>query len=331
VRSPAWLRNKPASLVAAAAAGLALIGLAVAYGGFRAYDFVENDPDFCHSCHTMNRAHSSYMASGHTAVTCHGCHEADIVNNLKQLYHFILERPDEPEKHADVPNGVCLRCHGSGERGVRDKQAGVDITQTLGHKVHEEALRLRCTACHGRDLHQFEATVKACVLCHKDQLITGGKMASNHCASCHPFADSKATSLLPRRADCLHCHEKTASEQGISFPADGPMAWDCGKCHDPHATGDGKPPGMTTEECSKCHQEPLEQGEIHKLHVGGEELGCLECHRPHDWRGDRREACGECHEDEADEDHHSGRACTTCHTDKQLHPDDDEAGETDDE
>ena len=330
MKKPAWLQDKPAYLVGAAAVGLAVVGTAMAYGGYRAYDFVENDPDFCHSCHTMNRAHASYMASGHTAVTCHGCHEGDLLNNLSQLYHFVMEQPAEPEKHAEVPNGVCLRCHGSGERGERDEHAGLDITQTLGHKVHEEALRLKCTACHGRDLHEFEATVKACVLCHKDKRVSGEKMAEAHCASCHPFADSRATSLLPRREDCLTCHEKTAEGQGVSFPANGAMAWDCGKCHAPHAASEDKPASMSDAACAKCHQEPLEEGALHKLHVGDEELGCVECHRPHGWGTPPRKACGECHEDEAGEAHNPGRACAKCHTDAQLIPEEEESGEADD-
>ena len=306
---------------------LAMLGAVVAFGGYKAYDFVENDPQFCKSCHTMNRAHDSYMASGHTAVTCHGCHEADLINNLSQLYHFLTERPDEPTKHAEVPNGVCLGCHGQTATGERAAGAGTDISKTLGHKVHEEALKLKCTACHGRDLHQFEPAVKTCVLCHKDKQIKNGKMAANHCASCHPFADSTASSLLPRREDCLACHAKTAAELHLAFPADAPMSWDCGTCHHPHGGSAGEPEKPGTEQCAKCHKEHVETGALHKLHVGDVEAACVDCHRPHDWRTGGRAACGKCHEDEVGDEHHAGHACAGCHNDEHLQAKEAEAGE----
>ena len=147
-------------------------------------------------------------------------------------------------------------------------------------------------------------------------------MEATHCVACHPFADTTASSLLPRREDCLRCHAETAKQLHVAFPEKGPMAWDCGTCHHPHAAGEGKPVSPGTAECTACHEELVKSGALHKLHVGDEEKACVDCHHPHDWRAGLREVCGKCHEDEASEDHFSGHACAGCHNDAHLYPKD---------
>ena len=58
---------------------LALLVLVLAGGGragYRAYDYVENDPQFCDSCHLMDTAFRSWEESVHWDVNCHECHWA---------------------------------------------------------------------------------------------------------------------------------------------------------------------------------------------------------------------------------------------------------------
>ena len=81
-------------------AGVAVVSLA-AFGGVRAYRFVEEDPSLCRSCHTMEEAWQQWETGEHKDVTCHSCHEGDAVTSLRQVWTYITRRPDEVHTQCD--------------------------------------------------------------------------------------------------------------------------------------------------------------------------------------------------------------------------------------
>lgn len=137
---------------------MALVG-AGAFGLVRAYRFVEDDPSFCRTCHTMRQAWDEWRDSEHSGVTCHSCHEADMVGSLRQVLRYVTRQPDEVQARAEVPASTCLNCH-------RFQEGAASAVSTDMH--HLAAGMVACPLCHGQELHQFEtpAWSDICASCH---------------------------------------------------------------------------------------------------------------------------------------------------------------------
>ena len=284
--------------------GIASAILAVVVGviGWRSNKYIEHEPKFCLSCHTMNSAYDLWEQSGHKNIECHACHIPNVVSNLKQLYVYTTERPDVVVRHAEVERDVCLRCHANDQSKVSKYN---HITSTPGHRVHAEKARIECVQCHSTSLHRFKPPKDMCVQCHKQiTLAAAGTMAEMHCLQCHSFlADDPKRPLKPDRALCLDCHQNRQIK-GEVFPVKAPMKWDCGKCHKPH-----EKLKLSNEDCAKCH-DAITEG-LHQVKAHAQ--NCQGCHKPHSWTSGVA-SCTQCHTQINPAVHHPGKgACTECH------------------
>jgi nitrate/TMAO reductase-like tetraheme cytochrome c subunit len=278
---------------------LALIGL-LATGtiavGLRAYDFVENDPRFCTSCHLMNPAAQKWQDSAHNDVGCHACHQQSIGDSLGQLYHFVRYRPAEITKHAVVDAARCAACHASHDD--RWKQ----VAETAGHMVHSTRAGIQCVTCHSKGLHRFVRPSDACADCHEMTMERESAMTSFHCTTCHNFLATDHELGSPERDDCLECHEHMQVHEE-RFDGDAPMNFPCHRCHQPH-----QHMLPTMDDCTDCH-DTSGSG----LHAVPFHADCLSCHRPHLWHVEGRATCLRCHA--ADRmDHYPDLACAGCHS-----------------
>ena len=279
------------------------VALVVVIGGLigakKGYDYIEHDPKFCTSCHTMGSAYDLWDKSGHKNIQCHTCHIANPVDNLHQLWVYTTQRPDVVVKHAEVDRSICLKCHSGGG----DVTKWNNIVATPGHALHAVKQQIQCTQCHAQNVHRFVPQKDICTVCHKSvTLKTAGTMAEMHCLQCHNFkvVDAAAKGLRPDRATCLECHEKRQVVDE-TFPAGkAPMKWDCGRCHKPH-----EKIAIGVADCQKCHL-GVDAG-IHKVKA---HQNCLDCHRPHSWSS-APAACASCHKGK--EQHNPGKACSSCH------------------
>src|SRR3990170_129381 len=66
-----------------------------AFGGFKmasAYDYMQNNPEFCRRCHIMEKAWDRWYTSEHRSVNCHECHELSMFGGagllLKTAFGF---------------------------------------------------------------------------------------------------------------------------------------------------------------------------------------------------------------------------------------------------
>lgn len=291
-------RGKKLALVAGASG---LLAVAALIGTWRAYRYIEHDPKFCTSCHTMGSAYQLWEQSGHRNVECHTCHKPDVVSNLHQLWIYATRRPDLVVKHAQVDRAVCESCHASGNNALKWSR----VLDTPGHRVHAQKQRIECTQCHAMSVHRFRPPKETCATCHvKVTLAAAGTMAEMHCQECHPFmaADAKRP-LKPDRAACLDCHG-LRQVNGEVFPAKAPMSWDCGRCHKPH-----EKLYIDRKDCLGCH-EAMTEG-VHR--VKGHQ-GCLDCHKPHGWRTSEA-TCATCHASIVPARHHAtaSKSCRDCH------------------
>ncbi len=255
------------------------------------YDYIQNDPSFCQSCHIMETSWDRWATSAHKVVGCHSCHEQSAVASFVELVGVALGKYERVEKHAIVPDEACKECHESGSA------RWIQVEATAGHKIHAEEQNIACVKCHSVSVHRFAPPGAVCNLCHEEQVKVNG-MASMHCTTCHQFL-VEGEPLLPNRKDCLDCHQ-ALTELGVTWPADAPMQYPCGKCHQPHQQT------QPVVDCLSCHTE----GGLH-LTAAHRASSCQTCHKPHEWRVTQRETCLTCHPEKAE--HNPGILCGSCH------------------
>ena len=318
-----WLTTRSRGTKLAMASTVAVFLLAAGTVGFKAYDYMEHDNNFCRGCHVFIPAGQPFvrpdtgtylivnMLQGkHDTLECHQCHTPDMKAQAIELALWMIARPDKVPEHEKVPPTVCKSCH---EQGAA-KESWQAITTTAGHRVHFESDSLKdqkveCLTCHARSAHRFEPADSSCAQqgCHltRDVKIRLGTMAGQtglHCAVCHAFTadvprlstvDSASGTLVPGDQQCFSCHEMKLRLSDFD-PARDPHSGKCGMCHNPH---ENVKPSDALKSCatSGCHAD-WEKVEFHtgKIHRKAVER-CETCHTPHAARVDASD-CVACHE-----------------------------------
>jgi len=279
--------------------------LALALPSYMSYEYIENDPEFCISCHLMQEPFNLWKASAMHSVTCHNCHQQSVMDSMNLLYQTVLFNPQNLTKHAIVPIGACEKCHTNGDISIRQ------ITDEIGHKVHHEKANISCLDCHSKSLHLFTPSSSICTDCHKEKLLTSGMQI--HCTSCHQYTVKDKESLLPSRVECTSCH--VAKEEIVmAIPTQAHVNTECSTCHKPHNQS-------TPIACVSCHEDVLESparedvlpnNHLDPAHL---QLSCQECHIPHTSE-EVRAICTDCHRDKVT--HNSPDQCNECHNFKKL-------------
>jgi nitrate/TMAO reductase-like tetraheme cytochrome c subunit len=293
---------------------LLLIIAGAGIGAYKFYDYTQNDPNFCISCHLMKPAFEAWQKSEHQKINCHNCHHLSIPEQNRLLINFILYRPQSvPPRHGKiiVPWKSCAACHIETSTEYPDAKK---INNSPLHAKHFFMEQIECAKCHGYIVHKFIPEEKFCLKCHQGKDVHGAGMEGLACLNCHT---DRTKDLRPERKKCLFCHgsEKIRKEliaEGtidvkhyqpspdviekatkINVPPDAPMQFYCYECHKPHTKvrpdwGD----------CLKCHSNTPSTGK-HELHVKMIGMKCKECHKPHIWRVTEVQAkkdCTKCHE-----------------------------------
>ncbi len=284
------------------------------YGSFRFYDFTQNNPKFCVSCHLMKSAFDAWDKSEHKNINCHECHHLSVPEMNALLINFVLKRPTVvPPRHGKiiVPWKFCIKCHW--EKDPRYPNAPMINKSTL-HARHVFMEQTECSKCHGYIVHKFTPDPTFCVKCHQGKVVHGIGMTGLACLNCHT---DRTTNLIPGREKCLFCHggpdvRKKLLADGtidvkhyqpsqetinraikIDVPVDAPMQFYCYTCHKPHSQA--RPDWGV---CLTCHNNITEVGK-HNLHIKVVGMKCKECHKPHAWKVTKDSAkkdCTKCHE-----------------------------------
>jgi nitrate/TMAO reductase-like tetraheme cytochrome c subunit len=257
-----------------------------------AYNYFENDPRSCLSCHLMNPAYDAWDHSAMHDIKCHTCHEANILVNINHIIKVTVSDPEEVTTIAEVENQVCENCH------VTNDPSWLQIADTIGHKVHfyESQNQPDCIDCHGLQLHVFEPPEEVCNKCHDETLSMDPEELNTHCIACHEFTE-KTDVLRPHIRECLECHtERTITK--VSFPTGAHEDTECMVCHNPHTSEQHTP-------CISCHD--VKGNDLHALES---HPTCESCHTPHSSE-EIRGTCLECHTDK--QDHFTDVKCASCH------------------
>lgn len=256
---------------------LAVIAL-ILVNGYKTYQFVDKDPQYCQLCHVVEEAHREWRVSGHRDYVCQSCHSMNLISQNKLLlaYIFTWDHSEIRHEHArEKPWANCSQCHLDVAR-----QGGVGLRKSYGHARHVFMEGLSCRECHDGETHNFYPDEQRCFNCHQDKGVHGLGMESFACLVCHSFGE---TASPPTKESCITCHK--------DIPDRGTMSnLECHSCHQPH--GDIRP---TEAACVACHANQDSIGR-HDRHVG---ISCLKCHHAHTWRVGpelARELCVECHD-----------------------------------
>jgi nitrate/TMAO reductase-like tetraheme cytochrome c subunit len=297
---------------------IALLLLFIMAGGgymsFEFYDFTQNNPKFCVSCHLMQPAFDAWELSEHGAINCHDCHHLSIPEQNKLLVNFVLYRPEKvPDRHGKiiVPWKYCIQCHWEQDkRYIKAKQ----INNSRMHAKHVFMEQIECAKCHGYITHKFTAEERFCIKCHKGKTVHGSGMKKIACLNCHT---DRTPDLRPGPKKCLFCHgSKRVRDElvadgtldvthyapdddvinnaiKIDRPVGAAMQFYCYECHRPHQKAR---PDWTR--CLVCHEKVVDVGK-HKTHVQVMGLECKKCHKPHGWKVTPEQAkkdCVMCHD-----------------------------------
>jgi cytochrome c nitrite reductase small subunit len=240
--------------------------------GFRYYNFIQKDPDFCSSCHLMEEAYTAWKLSGHRHIVCQQCHQLGMMEQNALLIKFVFSegRRKTREPHGnETPWKTCTKCHWDNAA-----QGSPTVNKSTGHARHVFMEKLVCKDCHSRKVHSFMPNTDACLRCHKEWNIHGVGMEEISCLRCHAFSPKKKEVFNPDRDWCLTCHRKSLK---TTFPDRVPMArLRCYECHKPHARI--KP---NDEDCLRCHTSEVLM--LRRVHQSGKK--CTNCHKPHIWSG----------------------------------------------
>lgn len=304
-----WLATRSRKVQAGLAVAVGVIVILAAASSYQVYDYVEHDNAFCSACHVMAPAFQRFQHSEHADLLCHDCHQQPLTASIRQLYLWVVDRPEEIGPHAPVPDAVCVDCH-----VVEDPtDTWQRIAATVGHRAHLESddpdlADIMCVTCHGQEVHDFVPVDLTCgqAGCHQpaETRIVLGRMAEEagiHCVICHEFTaivpeeapEALALGTLrPGEGQCLSCHDMRVLLVDFE-PARDPHEAACGICHNPHVQ---EMPVEAFATCTEagCHARPVEESEFHRGVHEGALPDCARCHEAHHWTLDGAD-CTACH------------------------------------
>jgi hypothetical protein len=258
---------------------LAIIVFSLFLYGYRYYQYTQDDPDFCASCHAIQESFVDLQQGKHRDVICQKCHEIGIIEQNQRLGSYIAtgKNPVSLAHGRITPWQKCGTCHEE-----TFSQGAVTPTKSYGHAKHVLNKKMVCKACHAVEKHKFSPDESVCLKCHADKEVHGISMDDFSCLKCHRFSQ-REVALTPKEK-CTGCH--------LGMPTKGAMAtFSCHYCHKPH-----KKEKPTSASCStECHRSQLSIGQ-HGVHAKNR-IDCTHCHRQHAWivKEKARSLCSQCH------------------------------------
>ncbi|MBD3309270.1 hypothetical protein GF339_22910 [candidate division KSB3 bacterium] len=193
--------------------------------GSMTYDYTQNNPKFCLTCHDiMIESYETWENSEHAEVNCHSCHylTPEYVKSfsLSVLKGMPEKIPPRPLDKIIVPDKYCMKCHWDaqdqhGDAGEWSEflfpkthvpEDSNKVTDSRFHALHYFMGPTACTVCHGKKrLHTFTSEPEDCLDCHQDQheQFHAAQEIELACFNCHT---DRTADLNPDREKCLFCH-----------------------------------------------------------------------------------------------------------------------------
>ncbi|MGQ9628886.1 MAG: cytochrome c3 family protein [bacterium] len=273
-------------------------------------------PEFCVSCHEMEKRYLYWKKSSHNAVECETCHfEPSAIGftkgklgALRQVYvHFT--NPNKPIVGRGTPNASCLRCHEEGYIKTLGKKITENVNLVTGdlppatiyinmaHDKHLESVKgIRCSDCHSAVVHrprgQNRPHMEVCGKCHDgttgDNKAFSTRDAAN-CLKCHLGREEKG---ILAGGNCYLCHNKDYIESvDKSVPRNARLIADNGWYYTNVRHAKHLSMGI---ECTNCHTD-IRHGDAEGI------------------RPPTMDACVACHNGSVAFDAYDDKNCDKCH------------------
>lgn len=204
----------------------ALIG---AYPGYKLYEYVWKDADFCTTCHVHDYATVGWKNSVHGELTtCHDCHHQPLRQYVYEFYVLLKDNPKFPKDlhHTPyVPKDLCQACHQSqpkdtstvtGPMSNQDIKKIPKVDKMYLHRVHLQKktrapLPSSLDVKDEKDFGKFKATGSNPHAELPERSIT--------CMDCHGGPPNRAHNFTAADRSCTQCHgnvhnQKMAQEVG---------------------------------------------------------------------------------------------------------------------
>lgn len=151
--------------------GIILIFLIIVGGASGGYllHLSNTSPEFCGTCHIMEKNVNSYLTSNHldnvhfqANVQCKDCHDYPVSAEISSGFNFLVGNytvgPDGELLKVEYDDQMCLDCHISNEFMAR----ATDFLYRNPHDNHNG--ELECRTCH----MSHEAQIDFCSSCHNN-------------------------------------------------------------------------------------------------------------------------------------------------------------------
>ena len=176
------------------------------YPGYRVYEFIWKDADFCTSCHVHDYATLAWHDSTHGALTtCHDCHHQSLTQYANTMIQLLLKNPESLKKMDHIPHipkDLCAACH------VSDAKSHSTVTGPLAQKGIENLPKVNLSHLHSLHLSRMTSLPQP----NKSQ---DNHKSDNHikgsrniiCTDCHGGIPNRAHNFTATDRSCLQCHE----------------------------------------------------------------------------------------------------------------------------
>ena len=191
-------------------------GILGAYPGYKVYEYIWNDADFCLSCHVHDYANLAWETSSHGALTtCHDCHHQPLLTYMMEPLILIAHQPKFPrdlDHVPHVPNDLCEACHvsnpddtstvtGPMSQGDIDKLPKID--KTYLHKMHMNA-KTTFTLLDKFKIPQSSRDKNEPVKASMEK----GESRNITCSDCHGGPANRGHNFTAVDASCIRCHNQ---------------------------------------------------------------------------------------------------------------------------
>lgn len=181
------VKKEPNWLKISIFANVAIIAIVAAvFGGMGIIHQSDTNPQFCGTCHNMQRHVDSYL-NGTTLdsvhakanVMCKDCHDYTLAAEIESGIKYVTGNYDESMPRRKFSQDMCIKCHISMEYHANR----TDFLERNPHYSHWPDLQ--CTNCHISHGEQ----VDYCAQCHDNggQRLTGGEIIPR---AENPWADN---------------------------------------------------------------------------------------------------------------------------------------------
>lgn len=262
---------------------------------------VEDDPEYCASCHSVEVSLDSLDAGGHGDISCLECHSTSFRDEARDGVARVFGASLAADHPTLANRSSCAACHSGDDASAENRTEGIAVHEAHLGSSDPEIAGMACTSCHTVEGHAFEPTTSGCTAsrCHSDVSVRLGQMAHENldCADCHALpaevVQGDTTLLVPASGQCLGCHEM---QQQIAPPevTGEPHGQACSWCHKPHDQVLVSE-AATTCTSAGCHARPDTLVAAHRGLAPGVLEGCVGCHAPHQAHVQQQD-CVACHD-----------------------------------